>query len=63
MLHICAIINSTKGGYRVKNISSGIADMLWTQGIIQEDDIDKCKCTFGKYSARARERKILRVHK
>lgn len=43
MLHICAIINSTKGGYRVKNISSGIADMLWTQGIIQEDDIDKCK--------------------
>ncbi len=27
----------------MKNISSGIADMLWTQGIIQEDDIDKCK--------------------
>ena len=43
MSHICAIINSTKGGYGVKNISSGIADMLWTQGIIQEDDIDKCK--------------------
>lgn len=43
MSHICAIINSTKGGYRVKNISNGIADMLWTQGIIQEDDIDKCK--------------------
>lgn len=43
MSHICAIINSTKGGYGVKNISNGIADMLWTQGIIQEDDIDKCK--------------------
>ena len=27
----------------MKNISSGIADMLRTQGIIQEDDIDKCK--------------------
>ena len=27
----------------MKNISNGIADMLWTQGIIQEDDIDKCK--------------------
>ena len=27
----------------MKNISSGIAAMLWTQGIIQEDDIDKCK--------------------
>lgn len=27
----------------MKNISSGIADMLWSQGIIQEDDIDKCK--------------------
>ena len=43
MSHICAIINSTKGGYGVKNISNGIADMLWMQGIIQEDDIDKCK--------------------
>lgn len=43
MSHICAIINSTRGGYGVKNISNGIADMLWTQGIIQEDDIDKCK--------------------
>lgn len=43
MVYLCAIICSTKGGYRVKNISSGIADMLWTQGIIQEDDIDKCK--------------------
>lgn len=43
MSHICAMINSTKGGYGVKNISNGIADMLWTQGIIQEDDIDKCK--------------------
>ena len=31
MSHICAIINSTKGGYGVKNISSGIADMLWMQ--------------------------------
>ena len=28
-----------------------------------DNDIDKCKCTFGKYSARAGERKILRVHK
>lgn len=27
----------------MKNISSEIADILWTQGIIQEDDIDKCK--------------------
>lgn len=27
----------------MKNISNGIADMLWTQGIIQEDDINKCK--------------------
>lgn len=27
----------------MKSISSGIADMLGTQGIIQEDDIDKCK--------------------
>ena len=43
MAYMCDIISSTKGGYRVKNISSGIADMLWTQGIIQEDDIDKCK--------------------
>lgn len=30
----------------MKNISSGIADMLWTQGIIQEDDIDKCNWYF-----------------
>lgn len=27
----------------MKNISGNIADMLWTQGIIQKDDIDKCK--------------------
>ncbi len=27
----------------MKNISNGIADMLLTQGIIQEDDIGKCK--------------------
>ncbi len=27
----------------MKNISGNIADMLWSQGIIQEDDIDKCK--------------------
>ena len=32
-------------------------------GDLFTNDIDKCKCTFGKYSARARERKILRVHK
>ena len=30
-------------GNRMKNISDSVADMLWTQGIIQEDDIDKCK--------------------
>lgn len=28
---------------KMKNISGSIADMLWTQGIIQKDDIDKCK--------------------
>lgn len=27
----------------MKNISDSIADMLWSQEIIQEDDIDKCK--------------------
>lgn len=27
----------------MKSISNEITDMLWTQGIIQEDDIDKCK--------------------
>ena len=27
----------------MKNISDSVADMLWSQGIIQEDDIDKCK--------------------
>lgn len=27
-----------------------------------DNDIDKCKCTFEKYSARAGEGKILRVH-
>ena len=27
----------------MKNISSEIADMLWNQGIIQEDDVNTCK--------------------
>ena len=27
----------------MKNISGGIADVLFTQGVIQSDDIDKCK--------------------
>lgn len=39
----CVIINLPGGGYKVKNISGGIADVLFTQGVIQSDDIDKCK--------------------
>lgn len=27
----------------MKNISENIADILWSQGIIQKEDIDKCK--------------------
>lgn len=30
-------------GNKMKNISGSITDILWSQGIIQKDDIEKCK--------------------